>query len=186
MVPYEVQEIGTDDYIGTVVETNFDTRELAVYLPKLMPKINIDMGTETLPTVLNGMDIRSNLLDKNITKRSSIWVKALDKNEPMPVEGSKVLVSFLEGDPENGFWEPFNVMDVDYEEDPDDKFEKEKLFTFNFTYVPNKNDGAEKTVSIDIHKGDNVTFKLNKVTKVTALRDENDRSNVNIDIVVGD
>lgn len=180
MNPYEVTHITDEYYIGTVVETDLVNRKVAVHIPKLMPQVPpVKEYNEKIPTVTYGqISVNINALSDTVTKRSSVWVRALDKDIPMPTEGSKVMVFFLDENPNSGFWSPFNVKDVDYEEDPDDKFEKEKLFTINFKY---KNNG-DQVKTIDIHRGDVIDINMEKVTLVNVERDANDKTLVKINI----
>ena len=189
MIPHEVNSIeAADCYIATVIQSDdFINRELGVHIPKLMPQVPTTLHEENSPTIKNSLNVKSNIVKDNISKVSYMKVKALDINTHMPTVGSKVIVTYIEGDPEAGFWSPFNVAGVDYEEDPDDKFEKEKLFTINFKYNDRNKNTGEYIKTVDIHKGDNITFEINgNISVGVGERNKDDRSNVNITLTVGD
>jgi len=103
-----VNSIGLDGtFIGTVKAYNEQTREVAVYIPKLMPAIAEDQQDLTLMTNYGNtsLDLPYN---SSVTLTSSIWVKPDDWDEPLPEPGSKVYVTFLEENPDLGMWSKFN------------------------------------------------------------------------------
>lgn len=94
-------------FIGTVVGYDKLTREVDVFIPKLMPAVpdgQKDMETKT-NFGNNSINIKYN---DNITISSSIRLRSKDKDAPIPDIGSKVGVEFLEGSFRFGFWEKFN------------------------------------------------------------------------------
>lgn len=93
-------------FIGTVTEINVTTREVAVYLPKLMPAI--PFGGQVVTTKTNLSNSKLNIsYNSNISTTSQFWVKSENSDEPMPNIGSKVVVYFLENNPRFGFWKKF-------------------------------------------------------------------------------
>lgn len=158
MTPYEASSIESGYYIGTVVNTNKTTREIEVYIPKLMPIIdsadNVSYTTKTHN--LNVNITSSSAVDGNVTMRKSIIARAEDKDETLPVKGSKVIIYFIDNNPNLVFWKKFNVNGVEYEKDNKDRLDKEKLFTLKFIRSVNN---IELT-TVDIHKGDNITLDI--------------------------
>ena len=100
-------------FIGTVMEINTTTREIAVYLPKLMPAIPYGGISITSRTNLGNLKTNVNY-NSNITTSTSFWVKAENSDEPMPNIGSKVQVFFLENNPRFGFWKKFKPDEKAY------------------------------------------------------------------------
>lgn len=94
-------------FIGTVVGYDVTTREVDVFIPKLMPGVPDGQKDITTKTNLGNKNIKINYND-NITLSSSIRVKSEDINKPMPNIGSKVSVYFLEGQFRWGYWSKFN------------------------------------------------------------------------------
>lgn len=82
-----------DIYIGKVIEANISTRELEVFIPKLMP------------TLAYGF---SDTLRNNITKTNKIKCNAWDRNQPLPEKDSLVAVLFLDNDIKKIYWINFN------------------------------------------------------------------------------
>lgn len=94
-------------FIGSVKSYNENTRELGVFIPKLMPSIAEEKKEIQLMTNYGNKNITIPY-NTNIKTKSYIWVRARDTREKLPDIGSKVLIRFLEGNPNNGFWETFN------------------------------------------------------------------------------
>lgn len=95
-------------FVGEVVGSNTETRELSVFIPKLMPALARSTALSEQPTVKNNK-IYSNINYNNtIRTTGSIVVRASDKQTKLPKEKSKVLVYFFEEDPRRGYWFPFN------------------------------------------------------------------------------
>lgn len=156
MIPYEANTIESGYYIGTVMDINTETREIQVYIPKLMPIIdsadNVTYRTKSYDFNLSLTG--TSAVDNNVTFRKSITARAEDKDETMPDKGSKVIVYFIDNNPNLVFWKKFNVLGLEYEKNFEDSLNKEKLFTINFI----KNNSILNHV--DIHKGDFIDIEI--------------------------
>jgi hypothetical protein len=178
MIPYEASTIESGYYIGTVMDTDPITREIDVYIPKLMPIIdsadNVSYKTKThnLNITLTG----SSAIDGNVVMRKSITARAEDKDETLPLKDSKVIVYFIENNPNLAFWRKFNVNGIEYEKDNSDRLEKEKLFSMEFIR------SSTNTVlnSIDIHKDDKITVDIPNNMSITI--DKTNPENIKITI----
>lgn len=110
-------------YIGTVYGYNVETRELEVYIPKLMPGIAESSKDIDLKTNL-GSDISTNIIYENLVKTSStITVSAMDTDEPLPKIGSKVKIWFIESNIHLGYWTKFNPDEL-YEVIDEEKYKE--------------------------------------------------------------
>ena len=95
------------DFIGTVKKYNIKTRELDVFIPKLMPQIAEGRPTIKIKTNLSNQNLITH--NSSVSIASTITVRAYDMSEPLPDIGSKVRINFLEGNFYYGFWRKFNV-----------------------------------------------------------------------------
>lgn len=95
------------DFIGTVKNYNRTTRELDVFIPKLMPQIADGRQTIKIKTNLSNQNLITH--NSSVSIASTITVRAYDMSEPLPDIGSKVRINFLEGNFYYGFWRKFNV-----------------------------------------------------------------------------
>jgi len=116
-------------FIGTVHSYNISTRELEVFIPKLMPMVPEGQPDITVMTNLgNNIKNREDLKYSNrITTTSTFTVRAKRADVPLPDIGSKVLIYFIEGDIDLGIWEPLNV-NFDYNVIEEEKYPR--LFNF--------------------------------------------------------
>ena len=179
MTPYEASTIESGYYIGTVMDTDLETREIQVYIPKLMPIIDSEAAI-TYKTKSYDFNLSINGtsgVDSNVTMRNSIIARAEDKEETMPTKGSKVIIYFIDNNPNLVFWKKFDVYGIDYEKDTSDRLNKEKLFSIDFI----KNNGILN--SIDIHKGDKISLEIPSTMNISI--DKNDSENIKISLRLG-
>jgi hypothetical protein len=178
----------TKPYIATVMKTDPDERKVAVFIPNLMPTMQAQKSQSYSIPTNNGLKLQA--LTKNVsatvTKTNYVWVRNWYKNDPMPKEGSKVIVYFLDGNVLLGFWKKFDP-NGDFE--PIDSEKYKKLFGFsvngseddvydsdsvsismpsNFKAIIS-NSGKSKSVSIQenysFYKGDDITKAINDLQK---------------------
>ena len=142
----------SEKFIGTVVDLNLETRECAVFIPKLMPTLyqNAKLSKEEFTN--NGLvlpEFKSKMASK-VKKVNYIWAKPTDGAYPIPAIGSSIAVTFVEGNPEYPIWSafnPFNNSDYYIEEE-----RKSHLFDLNLNLkkvILNKED--ELNISINDH-----------------------------------
>ncbi len=179
MIPYEASGIETGYYIGTVMDTDPQTREIQVYIPKLMPIIdsadNLTYKTKAynFELALSG----TGAVDSDVTLRKTIIARAEDKEETLPAKESKVIIYFIDNNPTLAFWRKFNVYGVDYEKDSDDRLNKEKLFTL--TFIKN----GDVLNYIDVHKNDNISVEIPNNLNISI--DKKDLENIKISLGLG-
>lgn len=133
-------------FIATVVSQDQLTRELEVYIPKLMPGISEQQK--------NNLKIRTNLgnnnikikYNENIELGSTFLAKAKDLDEPLPKTGSKVEIKFLEGNIRWAYWDKFNP-NGDYNVIDEEKYE----FLYSLQIAD---------ISSDIYEKDNIEIEL--------------------------
>lgn len=109
-------------FIGIVYSSNTKTREVSVFVPKLMPMI--PEGRENVTTKTNVGSISSEytpIYNENIVMSSVIVAKAEDYTAPIPKNGSRVLIEFLEGNPLYPYWSEWNY-NGDYEIIDEEKY----------------------------------------------------------------
>lgn len=95
--------------IGIVKDYNENTREVAVYIPKFMPIIAEDKKeTPEMTNYGNSTLNKSIQYSSKIKKVGYVWAMAKNINEKLPKKESRVLLTFMEGNPESLYWEPFN------------------------------------------------------------------------------
>ena len=142
----------SEKFIGTVVDLNLETRECAVFIPKLMPTLyqNAKLSKEEFTN--NGLvlpEFKSKMASK-VKKVNYIWAKPTDATDPIPAIGSSISVTFVEGNPEYPIWfafNPFNNSDYYIEEE-----RKSHLFDLNLNLkkvILNTED--ELNISINDH-----------------------------------
>ena len=141
-------------FIGTVMDYNLDTRECAVYIPKIMATLYEGYKYTKEEFTNNGLILPTfkNKMSTKVKKANYIWVHAIDNKQPIPAVGSKVYITFIEGNPEYPIWwkfNPFNYQDYVAEEE-----RHLPIFALNIndTIINVKNDLSYK---LDIH--DNIT-----------------------------
>lgn len=116
-------------FIATVYGYNIQTRELDVFIPKLMPQI--PEGQKERKSITNLGNITANIgFNHDIKISSTIKVKAEDKDEALPKIGSKVLVLFYDNRFKYGFWRKFNP-NADYNVIDEEKYPRQNYFQIN-------------------------------------------------------
>jgi len=154
-----------DYFIGTVLEININSREVAAFIPRLMPAIaggksySATIVTSTNPKI-SGLDYTPTLRIRN-----SIWLQPWDYKEPMPKVGSKIAVYFLDGNPKLGYWILFNPNN-NYEVIDEEKYKN--IFRLN---ISGRNISVleEDTVSINFPESFNLVYNENQKTKTFSL-----------------
>ena len=132
-------------FIGTVVKTNPKTREVDVYIPKLMPAIPETRKEMTVMTNMGQKTINTPY-DNDIKYLSSITVASERADEAMPKVGSRVRVRFLDGTITSAFWSKWNP-NGDYEVIDEEKYPREFFLTI----------GSRK---LEINADDNIKIVL--------------------------
>lgn len=160
-----INGVDTELYIGTVYNINVDTREIEVYIPKLMPAIAeggksveymTNLGSSNNMTTINHSE--------HVTVKNTMKVSAYDLDEPMPKVGSKVAIYFLEGNIRFPYWKKFN-MHGEYDVIDEEKYPRRAYLQI-----------GEKTVQIDnddliqIVLPDNYDVVLEKSEKIKIFR----------------
>lgn len=167
------------DFIGTVVGYDLVDRTVDVFIPKLMPMIPENRKSTNTITNLGNLSVNIKY-NPNITLKSSIKVKPLKADEPMPDIGSKVLIYFLDNSIHQGIWEKFNVNN-DYQIIEDEKYpEYFKIAVNNYYLTVNKDDKIvfefpKEFSVVPISKGKTKTFKIsfsNNEERIKALENE--------------
>lgn len=122
------------DFIGEVKSYNKVTREIEVFIPKLMP--SIPEGQKEIPIRTN-MGNNSILTKYNaqIKTASTVTAKAYDTDAPLPKIGSKVLINFLEGSPQYCYWIKFN-MNFDYDVIEEEKYPRKFYLKIGDKEIP--------------------------------------------------
>ena len=110
-------------FVAEVKSYNVTTRELEVFIPKLMPGIPEGRKDIEILTNLGNKSIVTKYRDK-ITLSSTITARAIDTEEPLPTVGSKVFVEFIDEYPQYCFWSKFN-MNFDYDVIPEEKYARQ-------------------------------------------------------------
>ena len=129
-MPVEFNQIDPNMYIGTVYGYNRDTRELEVYIPKLMPGIAENLKDIDIKANI-GAEISSNLkYDNSLKTSSTLTVSAIDTDEPLPKIGSKVRIWFIESNINLGYWTKFNP-DESYEVIDEEKYKEDFYLGIN-------------------------------------------------------
>lgn len=109
--------------VGIVKKYNTATREVAVFIPKFMPIVPENREDIQEMTNYGNNTLNSSIqYSSKVTKSSYIWAMAKNVDEKMPKIGSKVLLTFMEGDIESLYWEPFNP-NGDYQVLDDEKYD---------------------------------------------------------------
>lgn len=134
----------SEDFIGIVYGYDANTREIEVFIPKLMPAIpenREDVVTKTNLAIVSAQyDVQHNT---NITLTSTITAKAASYDNEMPKIGSRVFIDFLEDDPSYPTWSPWNY-NGDYEIIDEEKYPEYFQFKIGDKQVAlNKNDSIE-------------------------------------------
>ena len=167
-------ELGTDYYIGTVMEIDKGTRKCKVYIPKLMMGLpeNIIINNNYPVKTENIINIENLNISTSLTKTNIIEVQSYDIDEPMPEIGSLVLVYFLEGNPKYGYWEKFNPYGK-YEVIESERYPK--VFTLEIGDKKVQID-QDDYIKIDVPKEYEVVFVQSGKTKLIKIQNNNDEA----------
>lgn len=110
----------TGMFVGQVMELDRKERLAAIYLPKLMPYIS-NANVRSIKQYTEVGDMVSNInVSKYVTLTNGLWGRPENQNLCLPAVGSRVICFFLENDPKQLFFRPFDV-NHDYLDDPDDE-----------------------------------------------------------------
>lgn len=154
-MPYIVNEF-SGNFIGIVKSYNKDTRELDVFVPKLMPGIKEDSNEVSLMTNLG--QLVSNFPIKynpHVKIASTIRARAKDTEDALPTVGSRVLVKFLDNNPMWPYWEKWNINN-DFEVIDEEKYPYYFSLTLNGK-------------SIDVDNSDKIEIRLPEGYEVVTL-----------------
>lgn len=157
-------------YIGTVMQYNRSNRQLAVYIPELMPTLaSVKYETYTVPTN-NGLQLSNNNgVTLSINKSNALWVKAENNTEPLPDIGSNVIVYFLENNPTLAYRHPFYINNSS-------KIIEAERYPQHFTLAINNQKFAvnqDDTIQINLPPNYEVLISENNKTKTFNLNDRN-------------
>lgn len=154
-----------DYFIGSVLEFDLITRKVAAHIPKLMPAISNDSPYSLESPTSSSVNISGVEYSNTITTRNSFWVSSWNVDNPMPTVGSKVAIFFIDGNPKNGFWVPFNSNGM-YDVVDSEKYKE--LYTLQI---------GDRTVTIN--EEDKVQFTIpNSVSVVYNEEDKTKRINL--------
>jgi hypothetical protein len=135
--------------IGIVLEIDRAERRVAVYIPKMMPALSEYEAYSRVVNTSNGAQIVGTEFNSTVKIRNSFWVSSQRYDEPLPKVGSKVIVIFLDDNPRNAYWLPFNPNGA-YERIEEEKYKQ--LFNFNFL---NRNINISEEDSLTVNFPDN-------------------------------
>ncbi len=96
-------------YVAVVLDYDRASRELAVYIPELMPTFSYTNYKEMKVPVNYGLTTSLTNISNSVTKSNAIWVRAKDIGEKIPTKNSKVMVEFLDGRITLGYWEKLHM-----------------------------------------------------------------------------
>ena len=166
-----INGVDTELYIGTAYGINVDTREIEVYIPKLMPAIA--EGGKSIEYMTNlGSSNNMNTINysERVTVKNTIKASAYDLDEPMPKVGSKVAVYFLEGNIRFPYWKKFN-MHGEYEVIDEEKYPRRAYLQIGGKTVQIDNDDLIQVVLPDNY---DVVLEKSEKTKVFRLLPSSD------------
>jgi hypothetical protein len=112
-----------DTVVGVVLDIDKDTRRVAVHIPKIMPAISEYTPYSRVVGTSNGTRVIGTEFNSTVKIRNSMWVNPQRYDEPLPKIGSKVIIWFLDENPKNAYWLPFNP-NGSYERIDEEKFKK--------------------------------------------------------------
>lgn len=174
----------TGFFIARVVGYDKDSRELDVFIPKLMPAIPDGQKDVKIMTNLGNPNINVKF-NESIVSTSSIRVRAQDARIPLPDINSSVIIYFLDEKFEYGFWFPFNVNN-DYKVIETEKYSELSYITINDkkTIIKEFDD-----IRIELPEGFSVILTEDSETKVKNFKISQDQSLVakitNLENIVG-
>lgn len=157
-------------FIGTVKAYDLTTREVAVFIPKLMPAIAENQKDISIMTNFGNSNLNNINYSPKVTNSSYIWVKADDMDESIPKIDSKVSIYFLEDNPSMGYWSKFNP-NGDYDVIDEEKYSK----ILNLTISDKSNDiYTDDEIDIELPQGYSIAFLENEKKKKFKVIDDND------------
>ena len=141
-------------FIATVMKNNKTTRELAVYIPKLMSALSGENILDyTIITNTNShIPPTKSYSSGTVHKVNYIWARAWDMDTPLPEPKSKVEIIFLDGNFQTPYWRKFNV-NKDYSIIPEERYP---------TLVTLQLNDSEHSQYIDVTTSDRVVFNLSE------------------------
>jgi len=154
---YEVKDLH-DYFIATVKGYNELTRELDVFIPKLMPAVPNGQESISILTNLSNQSFDNLKYNQKINTKSTIKVKAENVNEPLPDIGSHVLIYFIDGNMHMGCWKKFN-QNGDY-----NIIENEKYENYYSLTIGNK--------KISVSKDDDIVIELPESFESVIVNDD--------------
>lgn len=155
--------------VGDVLEVEQASRRVAVYLPKLMPGIGGDTQVSSDVQTSQSASVSGLNFSQTIRVRNSMWVGPYDYDEPLPAVGSKVVVFFIDGNPNLGYWDKFNP-NSDYRVIDEERYPKlATLRLANTTIDVNRDD----TISVDLPSEFYTTLSVSdKDKRISVIRDQ--------------
>lgn len=155
----------SDTYIGIVCGYDINTRELDVFIPKLMPAIPENRENVSVKTNLGMVSSLYNIkYNPQIILTSTIKVRAEDMSAELPKVGSRVEVYFLEGNPLYPCWSCWNY-NGDYEIIDEEKYPK---------YFSLKIGG----MVVDVNKDDVIEINVPEKYEVLQAKDDDQKHKV--------
>lgn len=156
--------------IGIVKGYNKDTREVAVYMPKFMPGI-VETKSIEAKTKYEGTIISDIPYSPTIKTSPYVWAAAKDMSNKLPKVGSKVIISYIDNNPELMYWEPFNP-DGDYDVIDDEKYSRVNYLNINGQEVPIYQDDI---LTVNLPDGyRSVVLKNNKTITLNIIPESED------------
>lgn len=139
-----------DKYVGTVLDYDATNRTIKVFIPELLPNAikTTEVSEYSAPINSAGVvfPVMKNAMYSTVKKINYVIAKNWNADDPMPEPGSKVMVYYLESNPQLIFWKKFNPNN-DYKVIPSEN--NTKLITININ-------NSSKT----INENDNLTVSL--------------------------
>lgn len=142
--------------VGIVEKYNLNTREVAVYIPKFMPGIPEEKKETSAKTKYDGTIVSDISYASTIKTSAYIWAAAKDLSAKMPKVGSRVLLTYIDGNPDLLYWEAFNP-NGDYTVVDDEKYDKVNSVTI----------GGR---TVDLYEDDNLIINLPTEYRTTCIR----------------
>ena len=157
-------------YVGTVMNYNITSRELAVYIPELMPALSSVKYEEYNVPTNNGITLEnSSGITLSVKKSNALWIKAENINIQLPDVGSNVIVYFIENNPTLAFWRPFYINKTSKIIASEQYPKSFKLFINNQSFDVNKDDN----IQINLPPNYEVLVSEENKTKTFILNDKN-------------
>lgn len=166
-----INGVDTELYIGTVYSINVNTREIEVYIPKLMPAIAEGGKSVEYMTNLGSSNSMNTInYSEHVTIKNTMKVSAYDLEEPMPKVGSKVAVYFLEGNIRFPYWKKFN-MHGEYKVIDEEKYPRRAYLQIGDKTVQIDNDDL---IQVILPENYDVVLEKSEKTKIFRLLPSSD------------